>query len=110
MTELHDIESIQQDIPTEVFVSSGSETPDAETPPKRIRGRPRMETASWRYNQDGTYNHKPNDKAHFAKYMAMRRECTCGKMVLVGEIYKHKKYEICIKLTAQRMAAIGNDS
>ena len=42
--------------------------------------------------------------------MAMRRECTCGKMVLVGEIYKHKKYKICIKMTAQRMAGIENDS
>jgi hypothetical protein len=67
-------------------------------------------TALWRYNEDGTYNNKPADKAYFAKYMAVRHMCTCGKMVAVGEIYKHKKYKICIKLTAQRMAAIENDS
>ena len=107
MTEVHDIESIQNDIPIEVFVSSCSEdTP--EMPPKRTRGRPR--TALWRYSEDGTYNNKPSDKAYFAKYMAVRHMCTCGKMVAVGEIYKHKKYKICIKLTAQRMAAIENDS
>ena len=107
MTEVQDIETIHQDIPLEVFVSSSSEdTP--EMPPKRTRGRP--QTALWRYNADGTYNNKPNDKAYFAKYMAVRKECTCGKMIAVGEIYKHKKYKICIKMTAQRMTAIENDS
>ena len=51
MTEVQDIETIHQDIPLEIFVSSSSEdTP--EMPPKRSRGRPRMETALWRYNED----------------------------------------------------------
>ena len=62
MTEVHDIESIQQDIPIEVFVSSGSDTPDAETPSvPRGRGKLRMNTALWRYREDGTYDHRPND-------------------------------------------------
>ena len=108
MTEVQDIETIHQDIPLEVFVSSSSETP--ETPPKRSRGRPRMETASWRYNEDGTYNHRPKDKAYFAKCMAMRRECTCGRMILIGDQYKHMKSKICAKLTAIRMVSNDNDS
>ena len=101
MTEVQDIETIHQDIPLEVFVSSSSEdTP--EMPPKRTRGRPRMETALWRYNEDGTYNHKPNDKYYFHKYMAMRNMCSCGRMVAVGDITRHRKTRICAKLTAIR--------
>ena len=101
MTEVQDIETIHQDIPIEVFVSSCSEdTP--EMPPKRTRGRPRMETAVWRYNEDGTYNHKPNDKAYFAKYMAVRNICSCGRMVAIGDRSRHKKTRVCIELTAIR--------
>ena len=106
-----DIESIQQDIPIDVFVSSGSETPDAETPSvPRGRGKPRMKTALWRYREDGTYDNRPNDKAYFAKYMAMRRECTCGRMISIGDKYKHAKSKICAKLTAIRMASQDYDS
>ena len=101
MTEVQDIETIHQDIPLEVFVSSGSEdTP--EMPPKRTRGRPRMETDLWRYNEDGTYNNKPNDKYYFHKYMAMRNICYCGRMAAVGDITRHRKTRICAKLTAIR--------
>ena len=108
MTEVQDIETIHQDIPLEVFVSSSSETTDM--PPKRSRGRPRMETALWRYNEDGTYNNKPNDKAYFAKYMAMRREGTCGRMSSIGDKYKNMKSKICAKLTAIRMVSNEHDS
>ena len=111
MTEVHEIESIQQDIPIEVFVSSGSETPDVESPPKRSKGRPLgSRTALWRYKEDGTYDARPCDKAYFVKYAAQRKLCTCGRMILVGDIYKHKKYKICIKMTADRIACGEHDS
>ena len=60
MTEVHDIETIHQDIPIEVFVSSSLAT--TENPPMRTRGKPRMESASWRYREDGTYDHRQTTK------------------------------------------------
>ena len=101
MTELHDIESIQNDIPIEIFVSSCSEdTP--EMPPKRTRGKPRVETASWRYREAGTYDNRPNDKYYFNKYMAVRNMCTCGRMVAVGDRSRHRKTRVCMELFAIR--------
>ena len=103
MTELHDIESIQKDIPIEIFVSSSSETPDAEKPSvPRGRGKPRMKTALWRYREDGTYDHRPNDKYYFHKYMAVRNMCTCGRMVAVGDKTRRRKTRICANLTVIR--------
>ena len=101
MTEVHDIDTIHQDIPIEIFVSSSSET--AETPPvPRGRGKPRMITALWRYKEDGTYDHRPNNKYHYHKDMAARNMCSYGRMAAVGDKTRHRKTRICAKLTAIR--------
>jgi formylmethanofuran dehydrogenase subunit E len=53
--------------------------------------------AEWRYLENGKYDNRPIDKDYFRKYMAVRVECSvCGKMVLRGDLSKHKKRSICI--------------
>ena len=52
----------------------------------------------WRYNEEtGIYDNRPNDKDYFRKYMAVRVPCpNCGKMILHGDLSKHKKRPVCI--------------
>jgi hypothetical protein len=73
--------------------------------PKFITGRgnwfgapPGKRRAEWRYNEEtNKYDSKPNDKDYFRKYMAQRVECKhCGKMILRGDLSKHKKRPVCI--------------
>jgi hypothetical protein len=60
--------------------------------------KPENRRSHWRYNEEtGVYNNKPTDKDYFRKYMATRVECPCcSKMILRGDLSKHKKRPICI--------------
>jgi hypothetical protein len=72
--------------------------------PKFITGKgnwfgapPERRRAEWRYLDNGKYDSRPLDKDYFNKYMANRVECPCcSKMVLRGDLSKHKKRAICI--------------
>ena len=73
----------------------------SESSDKSLDKNPEVKTikhrAEWRYLENGKYNNKPIDKDYFRKYMAVRVECSvCGKMVLRGDLSKHKKRSICI--------------
>ena len=59
---------------------------------------PENRRSPWRYNEEtGIYNNKPIDKDYFRKCMAQRVECKhCGKMVVHGDLSKHKKRPVCI--------------
>jgi hypothetical protein len=62
---------------------------------------PENRRSPWRYNEEtGVYNNKPIDKDYFRKYMSQRVECpNCSKMILRGDLYKHKKRAVCINNT-----------
>jgi hypothetical protein len=58
---------------------------------------PEKRRSPWRYLESGIYDNRPTDKDYFRKYMAVRVECpNCSKMVLRGDLSKHKKRSICI--------------
>ena len=74
--------------------------------PKFITGRPNWggaapekRRANWRYNEEtGKYDSRPLDKDYFNKYMMVKVECpVCSKMILRGDLSKHKKRPICSK-------------
>ena len=52
---------------------------------------------NWRYNEETCkYDNRPNAKDYFRKYMTRRIECPrCSKMVLRGDLSKHKKRPVC---------------
>ena len=52
--------------------------------------------AGWRYLENGKYDKRPIDPNYFKNYMAVRVECPCcSKMVLRGDLSKHKKRPVC---------------
>ena len=63
--------------------------------------KPEKRRENWRYNEEaGIYNNKPIDKEYFKKYMSVKVECPCcSRMVLRGDLSKHKKRSICINNT-----------
>ena len=53
--------------------------------------------AEWRYLENGKYDKRPIDPNYFKNYMALKVECpNCSKMILRGDLSKHKKRPICI--------------
>ena len=57
--------------------------------------------APWRWNEDGTYNHKPNSESYFRDYYrknaSHRVNCTfCNKYVVVHDIKRHQKTKKCL--------------
>ena len=60
---------------------------------------PENRKAEWRYDcEKGIYNNKPTDPEYFKKYMAIKVPCPCcSRVVTRGDLYKHKKRDICIK-------------
>jgi hypothetical protein len=75
---------------SESIGKSFDKNPDKNSTPIKHR-------AEWRYLENGKYNNKPIDKDYFRKYMAVRAPCpNCPKMVLRGDLSKHKKRSICI--------------
>ncbi len=71
-----------------------------DKPIKKIR-KPRERTALWRWNEDGSYNNKPNDPNYFNNYMKRRVICNyCHRLSSVAHITEHRKSQICMK--AQR--------
>jgi len=74
--------------------------------PKFITGKgnwfgaaPEKRRSPWRYNEEtGKYDSRPLDKDYFNKYMMVKVECpVCSKMILRGDLSKHKKRPICSK-------------
>ena len=52
--------------------------------------------AEWRYLENGKYDKRPIDPNYFKNYMALKVECpNCSKMILRGDLSKHKKRPIC---------------
>jgi hypothetical protein len=75
-----------------------SSSPDDTQPVKRRLGKPRQESAIWRWKDDGTYDNRPNDPEYFKKYMSVRVSCPlCNLSVLRGVLPRHKKRAICAK-------------
>ena len=79
---------------------------NSENIQKFITGKPNWSGAPvenrkspWRYNEEtGIYNNKPTDPEYFKKYMAIKVPCPCcSRVVTRGDLYKHKKRDICIK-------------
>ena len=81
-----------------------SSSPDDTQPVKRRLGKPRQESAVWRWKDDGTYDSRPIDPEYFKKYMSVRVPCPfCGVDVLRGNIPKHKKRKPCKQREALMM-------
>ena len=59
---------------------------------------PHKRRSPWRYNDETLkYDNRPLDRDYFKNYMAVRVECpVCSRMVLRGDLSKHKKRAICI--------------
>ena len=78
---------------------------NSENIQKFITGKPNWGGASpenrkseWRYLDSGKYDNRPSDPDYFRKYMAVKVACEhCCKVVTRGDLYKHKKRNICIK-------------
>ena len=62
---------------------------------------PEKRRAEWRYSvETGKYDNRPIDKEYFKKYMSVKVECpSCSRMVLRGDLSKHKKRPICVNNT-----------
>ena len=75
-----------------------SSSSDDTQPVKRRLGKPRQESAVWRWKDDGTYDSRPIDPEYFKKYMSVRVACPlCNLSVLRGVLARHKKRTICAK-------------
>ena len=82
---------------------SSSSSEDIQ-PIKRGRGKPRQESAVWRYKENGTYDGRPIDPEYSKKYMNVRVPCpNCGVQVPRGHVSRHKKAKPCKLRTLQNM-------
>ena len=57
--------------------------------------------APWRWNEDGTYNHKPTSESYFRDYYRKNAShhvnCTfCNKSVVFHDIKRHQKTKKCL--------------
>ncbi len=77
--------------------------------------RRKIRRALWRWNEDGTYNDKPNDPLYFKKYYAEKRRfydatqipCQyCNKLITLGHKARHEKTKSCIKMKNEKMTVL----
>ena len=74
---------------------------------KRIR-KPRERTSLWRWNEDGSYNNKPNDPNYFNNYMKRRVVCNfCQRLSTVAHITLHRKSQVCMKAQREKILTDG---
>ena len=85
-----------------------SSSPD-DTQPVKKNGRPRQESAVWRWKENGTYDGRPIDPEYFKKYMVVRVPCpNCGVQVPRGHVSRHKKAKPCQLRTLQNLLSMLN--
>ena len=70
-----------------------------ETTFKKER-KPRERKALWRWNEDGTYNHKPTSESYFRDYYRRTAShhvnCSfCNKSVVFHDIKRHQRSKKC---------------
>jgi len=71
--------------------------------------------ATWRYNEDGTYNKKPNDPEYFKNYYqekskGVRFKCECGGVFLKTGISRHRNSKYCKDFWLKRALHTGNET
>jgi hypothetical protein len=101
------MDTIQDNIPIEIFVSDISDTENYKPVEKPIekpiekpkRRKYKTEDTSWRRRPDGTYNKAPLDPDYYKKYMAEVIKCPlCSVLTSRGHLSRHTRSAFCSKV------------
>jgi hypothetical protein len=101
------MDTIQDNIPIEIFVSDISDTENYKPVEKPIekpiekpkRRKYKTEDTSWRRRPDGTYNKAPLDPDYYKKYMAEPIKCPlCSVLTSRGHLSRHTRSAICSRI------------
>ena len=107
------MDTIQDDIPIEIFVSDIEENKPVEKPKKRkapMRKYNTEETA-WRRKPDGTYDNRPLDPNYYVKYVMTPVQCPlCHLMTRRGHINRHQRSANCHKIRSMILREQENTS
>ena len=99
------MDTIQDSIPIEMFVSDISDIDNNKPVEKPKRRKYKTEDTAWRRRPDGTYNTAPKDPTYFRIYMMQQIKCPlCFMMTRRGHMSRHNKSALCMKV----QSAISN--
>ena len=134
------MDTIQDDIPIEIFVSDIEENKPVEQPiekpkkkrkpvektveppienpvekPKKKRNPPirkyNSEATAWRRRPDGTYDNRPLDPNYYVKYVMTPVQCPlCNLMTRRGHINRHQRSATCQKIKSMILREQENTS
>jgi hypothetical protein len=93
------MDTIQDNIPIEIFVSD-IEKPDNSKPVEKPKRRKyKTEDTAWRRRPDGTYNKAPIDPDYYKKYMAEPIKCPlCFVLTSRGHLSRHTRSALCSRV------------
>ena len=106
------MDTIQDNIPIEIFVSDISDTEPVEKPIEKPKRRKyKTEDTSWRRRPDGTYDHRPLDPDYYRKYVMTPVQCPlCHLMTSRGHINRHQRSANCHKIRSMILRGQENTS
>ena len=71
--------------------------------------------ALWRWNEDGSYNHKPTSESYFRDYYrekcSIQVECPlCNRSVVKQKLARHQQTKVCVKNTLIKLRDLSDSS